>query len=197
MPQLQSWVPISGFRIWLFNMHTEILNDGILSMRDRKEEWIFLLQKLFLEPPDGAWQTICRGIGGTVESSWVNDSWSSTQEGCTWSRCLTAFPLWVTDCVPVGFLEWNIWWSCWQTSFPLFPSFLYSSSLYKGRRHAVAPNHGFGKKGRANLGLDICKWSWPSANMLPVWIIYTIKGNNLIASYSFSAFVKSKTNVYL
>lgn len=39
------------------------------------------------------------------------------------------------------------------------------------REEGITPKHGFGKlltKGRANLGLELCEWSWPPANMLPV-----------------------------
>lgn len=50
-------------------MNTEMHNDGILSMRDRKEGWIFLLPKLFLESPDDAPTGDLQGNWEAVESN--------------------------------------------------------------------------------------------------------------------------------
>lgn len=49
-------------------MNTEMYNGGILSMRDRKDGWIFLLPKLFLESPDDAPAGDLRGNWEAVES---------------------------------------------------------------------------------------------------------------------------------
>lgn len=65
-------------------MNTEMHNDGILSMRDRKEGWIFLPPKLFLESPDDTPAGDLRGNWKLLRAAeYVTPGPPSAQEGCT------------------------------------------------------------------------------------------------------------------